>query len=106
MYLYGNKEGIIPIESAAMKRARGIAVVGVCALAVLSVAVRINAEPVSQLHATNYVNDFSHVVSPDTTAELNDIAQQVDQKAKAQIADVTVNGFEDRDIDSDAVDLL
>src|SRR2546423_15221644 len=85
MHLYGNKEGIIPIESAAMKRARGIAVVGVCALAVLSVAVRINAEPVSQLHPTNYVNDFAHVLRPDTTAELNDIAQQVDQKAKAQI---------------------
>ena len=106
MHLYSNKEGIIPIESAAMKRARGIAVVGVCALAVLSVAVRINAEPVSQLHPTNYVNDFAHVLRPDTTAELNDIAQQVDQKAKAQIAVVTINSLDGRDIESYAVDLF
>src|SRR5256885_7436224 len=106
MHLYGNKEAIIPIESAAMKRARGIAVVGVCALAVLSVAVRINAEPVSQLHPTNYVNDFAHVLSPDTTAELNDIAQQVDQKAKAQIAVVTINSLDGRDIENYAVDLF
>src|SRR5437764_13128249 len=93
MHLYSNKEGIIPIESAAMKRARGIAVVGVCALAVLSVAVRINAEPVSQLHPTNYVNDFAHVLRPDTTAEMNDIEQQVDQQAEAQIQVVTINAL-------------
>ncbi len=89
-----------------MRRARGIVVLCVFALAALFVPAHIQAEPVSQLHPTNYVNDFAHVLSPETTAELNDLAQQVDQKAKAQIAVVTVNSLDGRDIESYAVDLF
>ena len=64
------------------------------------------AEPVSQLHPTDYVNDFAHVLSPQTIAELDDVAQQVDQKAHAQIAVVTINTLDGRDIESYASDLF
>jgi uncharacterized protein len=64
------------------------------------------AEPVSQLHPSNYVNDFAHVLSDQTVSELNDTCQQIDQKAHAQIAVVTINSLDGSDIDSYAVDLF
>jgi uncharacterized protein len=85
-----------------MKRARGVTLR--IALAVLSVCA--GAEPISQLHPTNYVNDFAHVLNPQTQAELNDLSQQVDQKAKAQLAIVTINSLDGQDIESYAVDLF
>lgn len=51
----------------------------------------LRAEPVSQLHASNYVDDFAHVLSAETVSQLNDVCQQIDQKAHAQIAVVTIN---------------
>jgi uncharacterized protein len=89
-----------------MERARGIVATIALALAALSFPASAYAEPVSQLHPTNYVNDFAHVLSPETTAELNDVGQQIDQKAKAQIAVVTINSLDGRDIESYAVDLF
>lgn len=74
------------------------------AIAVLSACA--GAEPISQLHPTNYVNDFAHVLSPQTQAELNDLGQQVDEKAKAQIAVVIINSLDGQDIESYAVDLF
>jgi uncharacterized protein len=74
------------------------------AIAVLSVCAC--AEPISQLHPSNYVNDFAHVLSPQTEAELNGLCQQVDEKAKAQIAVVTINSLDGQDIESYAVDLF
>jgi len=96
----------IPVESAAMNRARGIvATIGLVVAALLLPAWAC-AEPISQLHPTNYVNDFAHVLSSETEAGLNDLAQQIDQKAKAQIAVVTINSLDGRDIESYAVDLF
>lgn len=86
-----------------MKRACGVTPRIALVIAALSVCA--GAEPVSQLHPTNYVNDFAHVLSPQTEAELNDLGQQVDQKAKAQIAIVTINSLDGQDIESFAVDL-
>jgi len=57
------------------------------------------AEPVSHLHPTNYVNDFAHVLSDQTVAELNDTCQQIDQKAHAQIAVVTINTLDGSDVE-------
>jgi uncharacterized protein len=65
-----------------------------------------NAEPISQLHPTNYVNDFAQVLSSQTEAELNGLARQVDEKAKAQIAIVTINSLDGQDIETYAVDLF
>src|SRR6266478_8457969 len=71
----------------------------------LWISVLVCAEPVSQLHPTDYVNDFAHVLDQGTIAQLDDICQQIDQKAHAQIAVVTINSLDDSDIDSYAVDL-
>jgi uncharacterized protein len=63
------------------------------------------AEPISQLHPSNYVNDFAHVLSAETAGQLNNICQQLDQKAKAQVAVVTVNTTDGKDIFDYAVEL-
>jgi len=55
------------------------------------------AEPVDSLHANNYVNDFAGVLDAATQARLNDLCQQVDQKAHAQIAVVTVKSLGGQD---------
>jgi uncharacterized protein len=87
-----------------MKRACGVALQIAFAVAVLSLCAV--AEPISQLHPSNYVNDFAHVLSSQNEAELNGLAQQVDEKAKAQIAIVTINSLDGQDIESYAVDLF
>ena len=63
------------------------------------------AEPVSQLHPSNYVNDFVHVLRPQTIDELNDTCLQLDQKAHAQVAVVTINTTDGKDIFDYAVEL-
>jgi uncharacterized protein len=72
----------------------------------LSFASPLPAEPVSQLHPSNYVNDFAHALSSETETSLNDICKQIDDKAHAQIAVVTINTLDGRDIESYAVDLF
>src|SRR6185369_3242469 len=64
------------------------------------------AQPVSQLKPTDYVNDFAHVLNPETTAKISNIAKQLDTKANAQVALVTINTLEGRDIESYSVDLF
>jgi uncharacterized protein len=94
----------IPVESAAMTRACG-KVLGI-ALAIAALSICATAKSISQLHPTNYVNDFAHVLNLQTESELNDLARQVDEKAKAQIAIVTINSLDGQDIESYAVDLF
>jgi len=77
------------------------AVLGILLGAVTWVA----AEPVASLRATNYVNDFAGVLDAATQARLNDLCHQVEQKAQAQIAVVTVKSLDDQDLDSYAVAL-
>ena len=89
-----------------MKRARGIVATIAFAIATLSICGVAHAEPISQLHPTNYVNDFAHVLNPQTETQLNDWGQQIDQKAKAQIAVVTINSLDGSDIESYAADLF
>ena len=68
-------------------------------------AALLQAEPVSQLHPSNYVNDFAHVLGDQTVAELNNTCQQLDEKAHAQVSVVTINSLDGSDIESYAVDL-
>jgi uncharacterized protein len=75
------------------------------ALLLLALPLLLPAEPVSQLHPTGYVNDFAHVLDSATVAQLTDICQQIDQKARAQIAVVTVKSLDGEDIERYAVDL-
>ena len=72
----------------------------------LGFASLLRAESVSQFKPTGYVNDFAHVVDPNTAAELEDICRQIDEKAHAQIAVVTINSLDGSDIESYAVDLF
>src|SRR2546429_6247506 len=72
----------------------------------LCICVRVCAELVSHLHPTDYVNDFAHVLDQTTIAQLDNICQQIDQKAHAQIAVVTINSLDGSDIESYAVDLF
>jgi len=63
------------------------------------------AEPISQLKPTGYVNDFAHVLDQSTISQIDDICRQVDQKAHAQIALVTVNTLDGSDIESYSINL-
>jgi uncharacterized protein len=69
------------------------------------VAVCLHAEPIAQLHATNYVNDFAGVLDAASEAQLNDLCRQVDQKAHAQIAVATIKSTDGQDIVSYSVAL-
>ncbi len=65
-----------------------------------------HAEPVAQLHPTGYVNDLAHVLNPSTSSQIENLCQQIDQKAHAQIALVTINSLDGSDIESYSVDLF
>lgn len=77
----------------------------VLASAVL-LAVATRAESVKQLKATDYVNDFAHVLNQNTITQMDDICRQIDEKAHAKIAVVTVRSLDGSDIESYAVALF
>jgi uncharacterized protein len=64
------------------------------------------AEPVATLKATNYVNDFAHVLDQNTISQMDEICRQIDEKAHAQIAVVTIHSLDNSDIESYSVDLF
>jgi uncharacterized protein len=72
---------------------------------VLESAMPAAAEPVASLKPTNYVNDFAGVLNSATVTRLNDLCLQVEQKAHAQIAVVTVKSVDGQDVVSYAVAL-
>ena len=75
----------------------------VCALMLVLAA---HAEPAAQLKASDYVNDFAHVLDQNTITQIDDICRQIEQKAHAQIAVVTIRSLDGSDIESYAVDLF
>src|SRR5258708_6038805 len=64
------------------------------------------AELVAKLKPTDYVNDFARVLDQNTIAQMDDVCRQIDEKAHAQIAVVTVRSLDGADIESYAVDLF
>ncbi len=84
-----------------MKRQAKVAAI----LWIVLAAVWVTAEPIASLRPTNYVNDFAGVLDASTQAQLNALCQQVDQKAQAQIAVVTVKSVDGQDVVSYAVAL-
>jgi uncharacterized protein len=76
------------------------------AIVLLALSLVLNAEPVAQLHPTDYVNDFAHVLDQKTVAQLDDLCLQIEQKAHAQIAVVTIHSLDGSDIESYAVELF
>src|SRR5258708_4952275 len=75
----------------------------VAALLLVSAA---QGETVSQLKPTGYVNDFAHVLDPSSVTQLSDLCRQIDEKAHAQIAVVTIRTLDGADVESYAVDLF
>ena len=63
------------------------------------------AESIKDLKPTGYVNDFAHVLDQNTITQIDDICQQIDQKAHAQIALVTINTLDGNDLESYSIDL-
>jgi uncharacterized protein len=76
------------------------------AILVLSLGMLAKAESVSQLQPTGYVNDYANVLDAPTKARIENICQQVDQKARAQITLVTVNTLGGSDIETFAEELF
>src|SRR5215475_3731282 len=72
----------------------------------VAIATAVRAESVSQLQPSGYVNDFANVIDANTKAQIEDTALQIDQKAHAQIALVTVQTQGGDDIETFAVDLF
>ena len=91
-----------PVQFSRMKKlARVAAILWI----VLGASVWLTAEPIASLHPSNYVNDFANVLDAGTQASLNALCEQVEQKAHAQIAVVTIKTTDGEDVFSYAVDL-
>lgn len=67
-------------------------------VAVLLAGVCLRAEPIKSLRSSNYVNDFAGVMGSDTVERLNNLCKQVDEKAHAQIAVVTVKSTDGQEV--------
>jgi uncharacterized protein len=72
----------------------------------LLLAFAAQAEPVSQLKATDNVNDFAHVLDQSSITRMDDLCRQIDEKAHAKIAVVTIHSTDGSDIESYAVALF
>lgn len=70
-----------------------------------ALAVPAEAQNPKELHPQGYVNDFAHVISPDTRRSLEGICDEINKKADAQIAIVTVKSLEHRTIEDYSIDL-
>jgi uncharacterized protein len=62
---------------------------------ILITASTAGAEDWQKLNVQGYVNDFAGVIDAGTAAQLTQLCTEVDQKAKAQIAVVTIKSLED-----------
>ncbi|MBV8476365.1 MAG: TPM domain-containing protein [Acidobacteria bacterium] len=76
-----------------------------CTVLALISVITLGGEPAAKLKPRGYVNDFAQVLSADATTYLEHLCTETDQKAKAQVAVVTIHSLEGSDIESYAVDL-
>jgi uncharacterized protein len=74
--------------------ASGARILSYLALLALTTCVSLHAEKVEQLSPQGYVNDFAGVVDADARQKLAALCQEVDDKAGAQIAVVTIHSLE------------
>ena len=84
----------------------GGASVGRAVLPILILLSCASAQRASDLRPSGYVNDFAQVLSGDTTRKIESIGEQLDEKAKAQLAVVTVASLQGSDVETYAVDLF
>jgi uncharacterized protein len=69
-------------------------------------AARVRGEQWQKLSVQGYVNDFAGVLAPATVDELTRLSTEVDQKAKAQIAVVTIKSLEGEAVEDFANELF
>src|SRR5437016_7092413 len=74
-------------------------------LAVLGLTCVLQAEQVKQLKPAGYVNDFAGVLDAGSAQRITQICSQIEHKAQAQIAVVTIRSLDGSDIEGYAVDL-
>src|SRR5215471_14466070 len=79
--------------------------IAILAVVYLSLSCTLGAEPIKQLKPTGYVNDFAGVIDPESAEAIRSLCEQIDHKAKAQIAVVTIHSLDGRDIEGYSVDL-
>jgi uncharacterized protein len=72
----------------------------------LILAVPVRAESIASIHPQGYVTDLAGVVDEETTARIEALCTEVDQKTGAQIAVVTVKSLDDQPIENYAHDLF
>jgi uncharacterized protein len=77
----------------------------VCLTLLLFLSAVVHAEKTDQLKPQGYVNDFAGVLSASAKAQLTALCTEVDQKAHAQIAVVTVKSLDGQAVEDYAVDL-
>ena len=71
----------------------------VCLTLLFFVSSVAHAEKTDQLKPQGYVNDFAGVLSPSAKAQLTALCTEVDQKANAQIAVVTVKSLDGQPVE-------
>ena len=77
----------------------------VCLTLLLFLSAVAHAEKTDQLKPQGYVNDFAGVLSPSAKSQLTALCTEVDQKAKAQIAVVTVKSLDGQPVEDFTLDL-
>src|SRR5215469_646866 len=77
----------------------------VCLSLFLLTSLVAHAEKTDQLKPQGYVNDFAGVLSPSARDQLTALCTEVDQKAQAQIAIVTVKSLGGQPIEQYSIDL-
>jgi uncharacterized protein len=87
-----------------MKRAHALRPLAVFCL-VVALACAAVAEDIKKIHPTGYVTDLAGAIQPNTKARLEALCAELEQKAGAQMAIVTVHSLEGQSIENYAVDL-
>jgi uncharacterized protein len=87
-----------------MNRFRSFTLLSLCVL-LLSAAFPAFAENPKNIHPSGYVTDLAGAIAPDTKARLEALCREVEEKAGAQIAVVTVHSLEGESVENFAVDL-
>jgi uncharacterized protein len=64
------------------------------------------AEDIKQIHPTGYVTDLAGVIRPETKAQLEALAAELEQKTGAQMAIVTVKSLDGNDVQTYANELF
>lgn len=72
---------------------------------ILWLATPVTAQKLDELKPQGYVNDFANVLSQSARSQLTGLCAEVDQKAQAQIAVVTVKSLDGRPIEDYSINL-